>query len=231
MTCFNPRPGPSTGATTSAATSRLVTPCFNPRPGPSTGATAPIRPCSVSVKFQSAPRSFDRGDTVELPTVTLRDGFNPRPGPSTGATQRYATVHIPLTCFNPRPGPSTGATLGCRRDCRLPGVSIRAPVLRPGRLPGRGPSQRIDSVSIRAPVLRPGRPPLNFPPLPYGTVSIRAPVLRPGRLQIRTCYVRIAEFQSAPRSFDRGDALQRGELLRDGVSIRAPVLRPGRHAR
>ena len=131
--------------------------CFNPRPGPSTGATHLVHRPALADLFQSAPRSFDRGDHRT----------------STGGRGR--------ACFNPRPGPSTGAT------CMLPGllgpdfVSIRAPVLRPGRLQGSG--------EVTA----------------HEQVSIRAPVLRPGRLDLVERWATLHKFQSAPRSFDRGD--------------------------
>jgi hypothetical protein len=61
--------------------------CFNPRPGLATGATlllANVR--RHHLRFQSAPRSCDRGD-LKLTVVLLAfASFNPRPGLATGAT-------------------------------------------------------------------------------------------------------------------------------------------------
>src|SRR5256885_2147454 len=138
---------------------------------------------AISLMFQSAPRSCDRGDVVGLLFAAHVCGFNPRPGLATGATSTAKSS------ANSRP------------------VSIRAPVLRPGRHFTHHEEEIYSEVSIRAPVLRPGR-------LANGVfvagldapVSIRAPVLRPGRRQGRPDLGGIVMFQSAPRSCDRGDA-------------------------
>ena len=108
--CFNPRSGPKTGATTCPALSRNVLVCFNPRSGPKTGAT------------QTPPNRIPR-----------RCCFNPRSGPKTGATNGHVRHTVGVLRFNPRSGPKTGATR--KRRVRGHGgiVSIRAPVRRPER--------------------------------------------------------------------------------------------------
>ena len=188
-------------------------------------------------RFQSAPRSLDRGDSsIRMSRVPITP----------------VSIRAPVT----RPGRRGAAGTGARADCR---VSIRAPVTRPGR---RGrfarPTSDADQfqsaprsldrgdscaaheraltglVSIRAPVTRPGRPiaavdgdarDTGFNPRPghstgatrYGVrvariplVSIRAPVTRPGRPDYRAVGL-TGLFQSAPRSLDRGDSV--GHLL------------------
>ncbi len=86
-------------------------------------------------KFQSAPRSRDRGDrkpatlaraiVVSIRAPVTRPGrqflrcekghsgnsFNPRPGHATGATARLDATENLSRRFNPRPGHATGATM------------------------------------------------------------------------------------------------------------------------
>ncbi len=107
--------------------------------------------------------------------------FNPRPGHATGATHAVERIAIRLAGFNPRPGHATGATADGDASVCGDGVSIRAPVTRPGRLRMHQRKRPLSVVSIRAPVTRPGR-----------------------RLRDATMEVKIS-FQSAPRSRDRGD--------------------------
>ena len=139
--CFNPRPGPSTGATRFALTAAAAGAGFNPRPGPSTGATAAAGRCHSSGEVSIRAPVLRPGRRPRFCRPACRwNGFNPRPGPSTGATRSVLRGKQACNSFNPRPGPSTGAT-----DARvfLPvvvQVSIRAPVLRPGRLSIKAPS-------------------------------------------------------------------------------------------
>ena len=87
-----------------------------------------------------------------------------------------------------------------------------------------------NDVSIRAPVTRPGRP------LPEAVTDTLPEFQSAPRSRDRGDRSRIwpasmiALFQSAPRSRDRGDFEQvigiNTQIL---VSIRAPVTRPGRH--
>ena len=84
-------------------------------------------------RFQSAPRSRDRGDRPRR--------SKPWPG----------------CCFNPRPGLATGATGASGFTAAGDLVSIRAPVSRPGRRVHPMAATGFVPVSIRAPVSRPGR--------------------------------------------------------------------------
>ncbi len=84
-------------------------------------------------------------------------------------------------------------------------VSIRAPLLRAGR------RRRINTVGNR------------------WRVSIRAPLLRAGRPMFGVQSGDATQFQSAPRSCERGDTGISGDAGGAGpVSIRAPLLRAGR---
>ena len=62
------------------------------------------------MKFQSAPRSRDRGDSPPASPLRPAYRFNPRPGLATGATEQQQSCPRRQQCFNPRPGLATGAT-------------------------------------------------------------------------------------------------------------------------
>ena len=80
--------------------------------------------------FQSAPRSVERGDTA-VEYCEARPSFNPRPAQSSGATTPMDHEHADNS-FNPRPAQSSGATyVGHAPTHRS--VSIRAPLSRAGR--------------------------------------------------------------------------------------------------
>ena len=193
------------------------------------GDSAPRPQQTRTEPFQSAPRSRDRGDPVWLMINAVsrsfnpRPGhatgatgchgvarfrhvcFNPRPGHATGATCQSATRVTPQAGFNPRPGHATGATLAMGRKPTVPMVSIRAPVTRPGRPDIESAKRRVQLVSIRAPVTRPGRLGADDVDGVCPVVSIRAPVTRPGRHWTAGEREAAEQFQSAPRSRDRGD--------------------------
>ncbi len=62
-------------------------------------------------RFQSTPRSEERGDAVKLATVEKHAvSFNPRPAPKNGATTILVSVTSSQSGFNPRPAPKNGAT-------------------------------------------------------------------------------------------------------------------------
>ena len=84
-------------------------------------------------KFQSAPRSRDRGDSSRRANWRPWTSFNPRPGHATGATSKGGNIVSEICSFNPRPGHATGATRTYFRIHAACAVSIRAPVTRPGR--------------------------------------------------------------------------------------------------
>ncbi len=85
---FNPRPAPKNGATSwfsPALGCRFG--CFNPRPAPKNGATPGVKePLFELLKFQSTPRSEERGDAGAASTGPWASCFNPRPAPKNGAT-------------------------------------------------------------------------------------------------------------------------------------------------
>ena len=155
--------------------------------------------------FQSAPRSRDRGDRIRWVTPIGSTRFNPRPGHATGATQNqhqfFRPPGVSIRAPVTRPG-RRAAAQGLRVAAR---VSIRAPVTRPGRRRHRRSHERLQWVSIRAPVTRPGRLFDDHDQAIQATVSIRAPVTRPGRLEGTVRSGQGELFQSAPRSRDRGD--------------------------
>ena len=153
--------------------------------------------------FQSAPRTFMRGDGVGNCKPRSCISFNPRPALSCGATSsmtgNYNTWLVSIraphfhagrpgqTCplitvpgFNPRPALSCGATPSHEQADSLHGVSIRAPHFHAGR---RRPGQHAG---------------------PDGA------------------------FQSAPRTFMRGDESHDYQQLLSSVSIRAPHFHAGR---
>ena len=109
--------------------------------------------------FQSAPRTFMRGDRLPGRGRQPGRGFNPRPALSCGATgtlpfgQNRIQVSIRAphfhagrrqprpawwarTCFNPRPALSCGATILDAMQGKVLDVSIRAPHFHAGRLHG-----------------------------------------------------------------------------------------------
>ena len=180
-------------------------------------------------RFQSAPRTFMRGDRCTSPPTRPRICFNPRPALSCGATRLGIAVHLVYYCFNPRPALSCGATC-CDASIVVEfEVSIRAPHFHAGRpksglfvtrcrpfqsaprtfMRGDGPASRDPRdgvVSIRAPHFHAGR----HVPARRGHhplyVSIRAPHFHAGRPTCRTQPTPACLFQSAPRTFMRGDA-------------------------
>ena len=136
-----PRSGDRGDYATSRVIEELVVSIRAPvrRPGRSAGKPAPARRIHVSIrapvrrpgrsnsrkkrtltmKFQSAPRSGDRGDVGRTePTVQVTHSFNPRPGPETGAIGGRSCRIQTTWRFNPRPGPETGAI-------RQPGDRVR----------------------------------------------------------------------------------------------------------
>ena len=86
------------------------------------------------------------------------------------------------SCFNPRPGLATGATQSAAAADLVIAVSIRAPVLRPGRLTEQASAALADSLFQSAP-----------------RSCDRGDAVKMGRK------THARAFQSAPRSCDRGD--------------------------
>ena len=134
----------------------------------------------------------------------------------------------------------------CDRICYFERVSIRAPAFRPGRCRltairtdlklfqsaprpfDRGdlshvrPPSEQSKVSIRAPAFRPGRCRHIWPTIGIRFVSIRAPAFRPGRYFAAKLRQSLTTFQSAPRPFDRGDALATDGARRSAMFQSAP---------
>ena len=155
--CFNPRPGLATGATREESVVATVHGVSIRAPVSRPGRRISRAVVSSRQLFQSAPRSRDRGDSHQKCPDNLR------------------------ICFNPRPGLATGATFMPEKTARALGVSIRAPVSRPGRRARVSQFCCCCIVSIRAPVSRPGRLLKSNSGCGLRHVSIRAPVSRPGR--------------------------------------------------
>ena len=158
----------------------------------------------VTLMFQSAPRSEDRGEVVWL-RVCLRHNVSirapiRRPGRVPWRRNRPA-----IRSFNPRPDPKTGARQLPVQPQRPALVSIRAPIRRPGR-------GRLGACCARTPrfqsaprsedrgELLTASSVAALPP-----VSIRAPIRRPGRVGTAVAPKFNNKFQSAPRSEDRGE--------------------------
>jgi len=155
---------------------------FNPRPDPKTGAMQLLLVLRIGRHaFQSAPRSEDRGDVLCLWKKVRNYSFNPRPDPKTGAIFCRTTQTHRQVRFNPRPDPKTGAITPAIRNGGRGCVSIRAPIRRPGRLPG----------------------PLIIPPSAKFQSAPRSEDR--GDTRSATSTQPSQMFQSAPRSEDRGD--------------------------
>ncbi len=180
--CFNPRPGLATGATRALVqrqargTVSIRAPVSRPgrrrakRIAGTSGdvsirapVSRPGRPGAAGFKvmlntFQSAPRSRDRGDLLVPKLATMDDKFQSAPRSRDRGDVKIGRLTLTGRRFNPRPGLATGATVGNGNVLQRLGVSIRAPVSRPGRLDLKDKDGKQLSVSIRAPVSRPGRP-------------------------------------------------------------------------
>ena len=154
---FNPRPALSCGATGSAQYGRGVREVSIRAPHFHAGRRSPCRDTSAHPRFQSAPRTFMRGDAqggseaIKLlafqsaPRTFMRGDFFPLPD----MTQRTAFQSAPRTfmrgdfvgsivsierkSFNPRPALSCGATGYCTCYGKDWIVSIRAPHFHAGR--------------------------------------------------------------------------------------------------
>ena len=154
---FNPRPAPRSGAISGDLSARRKRKSFNPRPAPRSGAISICGSATATLRFQSAPRSEERGDcagagvgrrgrvSIRAPlrgagrwrpqgrTLGIRPCFNPRPAPRSGAITFLRSLRRPVWCFNPRPAPRSGAILFQEFFQRVGGVSIRAPLRGAGR--------------------------------------------------------------------------------------------------
>ena len=176
--------------------------CFNPLPSPKQGET-----CSGDTCHRSGPC------------------FNPLPSPKQGETSRCAPPRPCTARFNPLPSPKQGETPVHRNQPRVrPHVSIRSPHRSKGRLGVRRAGSSIAAVSIRSPHRSKGRPFLpsqrprrtnSFNPLPspkQGETQAEAP--------FRT---KIVEFQSAPLTEARGDAIPAKRLAMGSKFQSAPL--------
>ena len=204
-------------------------------------------------KFQSAPRSEERGDGHHHPTSPQKCCFNPRPAPKSGAiqttsgqtTDQRVSIRAPLRragrwhrcgyrrqwrCFNPRPAPKSGAMTPAFHE------SSQGACFNPRPAPKSG---AISTPALPFPAL------LSFNPRPapksgaiyeqilaekQANVSIRAPLRRAGRCKKAGASFVPAMFQSAPRSEERGDTPAQAREGAVEVSIRAPLRRAGRCA-
>ena len=228
------------------------------------------------VQFQSAPRSLERGDDCARGGAPRTRCFNPRPALSNGATRLPRGRRSCRWCFNPRPALSNGATPGWYPGQCAFSVSIRAPLSRTGRLPQlsrrvkadwfQSAPRSLERGDAHAILERAGIKSFNpRPALSNGATFKRChsrsllygfnprPALSNGATRVcQRQYQEVSEFQSAPRSLERGDWPSEGALStfrgfnprpalsngatplhlgfegRNAVSIRAPLSRTGR---
>ena len=131
------------------------------------------------VKF--APRSLERGDSIPITIPVMPSGFNPRPAHSNGATTCGHYVARCFTTFQSAPRSLERGDLFGNHLTQNTHVSIRAPLTRTGR------RERLNQLSLTC------------------NVSIRAPLTRTGRREQTIEAIRVMQFQSAPRSLERGD--------------------------
>ena len=100
------------------------------------GRPARVQPAVIRSGFQSAPRSRDRGDSSCNASGSPYQSFNPRPGLATGATSRMSeSIASRHARFQSAPrSRDRGDSFDFCSFGFGDGVSIRAPVSRPGRL-------------------------------------------------------------------------------------------------
>ena len=109
------------------------------------GRPLEARAVAAEARFQSAPRSEDRGDRDRTRHRARQATFQSAPRSEDRGDSRTPARTSSPTCFNPRPDPKTGATCPHERPRRCHQVSIRAPIRRPGRLSGFTRTPRTSS--------------------------------------------------------------------------------------
>ena len=150
------------------------------RAGRPSVSTTSLRPC----RFQSTPRSIERGDRQRQDRGDARDyrGFNPRPARSSGATRQAADWNRGID------------------------VSIHAPLDRAGRRPEILQRNWRRRVSIHAPLDRAGRPIPHLFPLTHCSRFNPRPARSSGATRAGEALIGAKRlFQSTPRSIERGD--------------------------
>ena len=182
MSCFNPRPAPSCGAT--AMGSRHFHPDRVSIRAPHLRAGRQVHPHpQVTVrKFQSAPRTFVRGDVSKSRWAEEREWFQSAPRTFVRGDVCPGQHQQQADGFNPRPAPSCGATDGQIGKARNLLVSIRTPHLRAGRLKIYDTIKTLDMFQ-----------------------SAPRTFVRGDRWLVCTS-IPTQKFQSAPRTFVRGDS-------------------------
>ena len=257
---FNPRPALSCGAT--IILPYIFANVFVSIRAPHFHAGRPLMAANVDQPslFQSAPRTFMRGDhSAQMMTAHIIS-FNPRPALSCGATNESSvggtqgTVSIRAPHFHAGRRPRGGGYAGdwmfqsaprtfMRGDCAQRCwagelcVSIRAPHFHAGR-PKSSSDTRRDPAFQSAPrtFMRGDQPEVlreayekGFNPRPALScgatihsdpergelhVSIRAPHFHAGRPALDDASRQRMKFQSAPRTFMRGDVINERRLQR-----------------
>ena len=201
---FNPRPAPKSGAMRrrcrratlccvsiraplrragrfGAAIGVKRQPCFNPRPAPKSGAISRRDPSGSGIRrFQSAPRSEERGDRRARRCGPPAGCFNPRPAPKSGAIPDKARFRAPVVFQSAPRSEERGDKSACSTSStfrlfqsaprseergdqtsiekgKMIHVSIRAPLRRAGRSFEVSGGKVLRNVSIRAPLRRAGR--------------------------------------------------------------------------
>ena len=194
------------------------------------GRSACFAKCRSERRFQSAPRSEERGD--------IRSG---------GTSPREA-------CFNPRPAPRSGAMDSFLSPARRSGVSIRAPLRGAGRwvaIDDLGDIHMFQSAprsEERGDLALGIKPPsawcFNPRPAPRSgamgpqyrellrkSVSIRAPLRGAGRFDDSGTVTATMRFNPRPAPRSGAIPLKSSKGVSTSVSIRAPLRGAGRWRR
>ena len=132
--------------------------------------------------FQSAPRSRERGDWLCGYFAPAVDEFQSAPRSRERGDHHSTAFFRSPASFNPRPAHASGATL-CQVELYSLVVGFNP---RPAHASGATVCQVGESIN-------------------HLVVSIRAPLTRAGRRITHVAIPMVTEFQSAPRSRERGD--------------------------
>ena len=149
-------------------------------------------------RFNPRPPGEGRATFEPKSWLRRRTCFNPRPPGEGRATIPVVTLKNYLCCFNPRPPGEGRATQQIARANKSFFVSIRALLVKGGRLTGTLPIANGGTVSIRALLVKGGRPGFPSISLLRLAVSIRALLVKGGRQQRARHRSSATAFQSAP---------------------------------
>ncbi len=231
--CFNPRLAPESEAIDAPASQFAAVCCFNPRLAPESEAMprnlgaegrehvsirASLRRARRSTRppgrplpnsFQSAPRSGERGDARRTRFPLRSPSFNPRLAPESEAMVSEGAQRLHDQGFNPRLAPESEAMTPKTRSTAC-AVFQSAP--RSGERGDDRSSSSTRTANCFNPRLAPESEAIGhlLTRYPRDDVSIRASLRRARRSASISGSVAPPQFQSAPRSGERGDSSTRG---------------------